>query len=376
MTYTAKYEKIAEMPPATVRILFTNDASCTIDGYQNVFSGTTDLPSVKVGDVLSLHAVDADKVLQWQNEYDKVLGKGADLTVTVTGNMTITLVYQAEVANQAFVQFVSDNGQVMQAGTYTATDDIPFPMAPSKLGYRFLNWVFAGTTDEATEAAIRERIANGEQTIILSPRYERLPETYTVTVRYDGVQRADDVYVDLAVGTSLTLVAPKIEGKVFQRWEGRGQVLGYAESYYLKVTSDEEFTAVYGDQEPVASPIITISDLSATVEGGKQRISAIVTRSVPENYTLIEHGVLYARSDSMNTFNENGFVLNGNGVNKYQSNMTDTIGTVKLNVTVDNDSVVVWLRGYMIVQNDLTGEQTTYYTALRHGSYANPNPNA
>jgi hypothetical protein len=44
-------------------------------------------------------------------------------------------------------------------------------------------------------------------------------------------------------------------------------------------------------------------------------------------------------------------------------------GVVSLNVKVDSDDVVVSFRGYMILKNSSTGEQTYYYTAIKEGSY-------
>ena len=50
-------------------------------------------------------------------------------------------------------------------------------------------------------------------------------------------------------------------------------------------------------------------------------------------------------------------------------------GVVKLNVSVDNDDVLVSLRGYMILKEDETGNLVTYYTGMAEGSYASVNGN-
>lgn len=100
MELIAKYEARGN---ATVTITTINGAQYTVGASSTAQSGGTE--SVPLGSTLTLAAVDSGSFLQWQNESSKVLGRSATLNVTVTGNMSITLVYKASATeNQAYVQ--------------------------------------------------------------------------------------------------------------------------------------------------------------------------------------------------------------------------------------------------------------------------------
>ena len=69
-------------------------------------------------------------------------------------------------------------------------------------------------------------------------------------------------------------------------------------------------------------------------------------------------------------------MLNGAGVSKYVSNATMNRGVVKVNVKVDNDDVVVTLRGYMVLRYDKTGNEEIYYSGIVSGAFKDLAPNA
>lgn len=395
---TALQAKYVPIGNAELTVEVKNGAQYTLTGVDGVQNGDT--YTVPIGSQVTLTAAEPGKVLYWQNETGKVLGTGASLNLTVVRDMTVTLVYKYETTESAsYVQFISDYGQVLKADTYTATTtqnpndpnptvtispEVTFPDPPAKLGCRFIKWMFEGTDTEATRKAIEEKIG-AEATITIRPFYERDAATYTVTVKYDGVNRVDDVYGDLHLGDGFTVTAPEIDNLVFNCWKDENNtVLGYAESYFFQITGNRTLTAVYRDAEPDPKPIILLSELSAVelIHDNEivHRVSASATRNIPDGYTLIEHGVLYARNFDNPT--DTTFVCGKENVGKYISSDRSKNGVVKLNIKVyqtvngqayPDDDMVVTFRGYMILKNDATGHIETYYTEIRSGSYNHPN---
>ena len=344
-----------------VTVNVVNGAQYSFNGGALTAGGTE---TVQTGSTVTLTAGDGDKVLQWENESHKVLGTGGSLTLTVTGNMSVTLVYKSEGENQAYVQFVSDSGQVLSAGLFLSTDTITFPpYNPSKTGFTFVKWIIDGTDTEATEDNVKACF--GDKIVTVRPSYAQINESYTVTVQYTGTDRADDSYADIQIGTGYTVTAPDIDGKVFQMWKDASgtKVLSYKPEYYLLVMSNVTLTAVYGDTAETAQPTITISEIRKSGDASTHKVAASVTRSIPDGYTLVEHGVLYAKYTGTLVLE-----LDGVGVKKYVSDKTALNGVVTQNIKVSSDDLVVAIRGYMILK-DSNDVLQVYYTDIVTGSY-------
>ena len=327
--------------------------------------------SLPLGTELTLRAADADKVLQWKNESDKVLGTGPSLSLTVTGSMRVTLVYQNGEAGDSVVQFLSDFDQVMLYSTYQSVPEtVSFPLTPpSKFGFSFLKWVFENTDVEATNSTVREKIADNDRLITLRPDYSRLDENYTVTVRYEGVAKDGRTFADIPVGTGYTVTAPPITGYNFQHWkDADGVILSYRTGYFFQVSDNVTLTAVYSTEEPDPQPVITLGQPFATSvtddDVTVHKVSCAATRSVPAGYTLLEQGMLYGKDLGED------FKPGDPGVCRVQSRDLSLSGVFTMNVKVASDSLDVFFRGYMILRDDSTGNETTMYTAVQHGTYA------
>ena len=124
--------------------------------------------------------------------------------------------------------------------------------------------------------------------------------------------------------------------------------------------------------EVQAIPVISITELSAVNASGTHKISCVVTRSVPEGYTLVEHGMLYGRDVDASLLTEDAFVYTDgqNGILRYKSNDTALVGFVRGNFKVATDSVAVSCRGYMVLQKDGSNELLFYYTDIITKTYA------
>ena len=355
---------------ATVTINAVNGAEYTVNGGAAQSGGDE---TVTLGTAITIDAVDPAQVLYWTNASGKVLGSGASLTFTVTGDTTINLIYQSSEASKSFVRFLSDFNQVIASGEYAATDPIPFPDGPVKPGYSFDFWSLNGT-DEATEAGVQALIGS-EPTITLRPHYTQEATTYALTVNYvdDGGAQINpsDVISDIAAGTGYKAPVPVISGYDFSHWENEvGDTIGFNNSYQLIVSKDTTLTAVYvaSGTAVVQTPLITLGEMYQSVAGSTHKVSAQATRSVPIGYKLLEQGMLYARDVAgLTTAN---FTCDNASVGKFVSSDVSASGVLTLNVKVATDTVVVSLRGYMLVRNNSTGNTEYYYTDIQEGDFA------
>ena len=112
-----------------------------------------------------------------------------------------------------------------------------------------------------------------------------------------------------------------------------------------------------------------MTNVYTTMEGEKKKISFSATRDIPDEYTLVEHGILYRAWTEHEAPSEDDIVLGVSGLKKSVSSATMLSGvfTMNLNVTGKED-VKVAARGYMIVKNAMGGEEI-YYTELAYCSY-------
>jgi hypothetical protein len=140
----------------------------------------------------------------------------------------------------------------------------------------------------------------------------------------------------------------------------------------MQVTGEHMLNACYvaeGVEVEEAKPTIVIGELEKVTSGSTHKVRGSVTRSIPDGYTLIEHGILYGKD--RDGLNEETFLYTDgtDGIKKYNSNDTMLNGVVTLSVKVGADDVVVAFRGYMLLKNTDTGEQIYYYTGIKKGSY-------
>ena len=116
-------------------------------------------------------------------------------------------------------------------------------------------------------------------------------------------------------------------------------MLSYTPHYSILISRDTNLTACYDTGSTDAKPVITLGELYTVTSGETHKVSCQATRSVPEGYTLVEQGMLYARDVSGLT--EETFVPGTEGVGQYVSSDTAQNGILKLNVKVATDSSVV-----------------------------------
>ena len=200
-------------------------------------------------------------------------------------------------------------------------------------------------------------------------------DRYTVTVQHvnaQGMSVGAGQSIEVQIGRTCTVSAPAIEGYVFGYWmDEAGNTLGYGSSYFMMVSKNTTLKAVYVTDaaELEIRPAMVLDELYPTTAGDVHKVSGKVTRTVPDGYSLIEHGVLYTK-DLENLTDENFRYGVTEGIKRYVSTDTKKNGVVNLHVKVTDDDTVVWFRGYMVVRDESTGELETCWSNIRSRSFA------
>ncbi len=225
---------------------------------------------------------------------------------------------------------------------------------------------------EATISDVLAAIAEGNQKhIVMYPVYESTGNTYKVTV-HDA--KGTTVSDSLAEGSGFTVTAASPDdGSVFQYWsdkENGGSILSYDVNYFVLVSQDVDLYAVYGNAEISNEPIIAMTNWYTRddISTGKSYLCFEATRDVPQEYTVIQHGVLYTTNSTVGT--ETELVLNGGtDVNEIRAkeNTNRGVYTANFNMTVQLDKII-YARGYIVVQKD--NELAVYYTPVVFGAYS------
>lgn len=333
------------------------------DGEATTPQNGTYTSQIAIGSKVTVTVKD-ESFINWLNENKKIVTTENTYTFTVTGNVTLTMSKKGTSGSTAMVEFVSAYNQVIASQIYDGDDTITFPDGPSKMGYTFTGW-------NLTQNEIHTKITAGETHITVTPVYEQDTSVkYTVTVYVDGVMDNEQMATGILPGSTKTVNAPVVDGKVFLYWtDADGNILGYDTSYFMQINKDIVVKAVYGEEAVEAKPVIAMTNVFTAYYDDKNILSFSVTRDIPEGYTLVEHGMLYNKLGTITNPTEDIFILGGTGVSKYVSTATKLSGVFTLNVMVTNvKDVKVAARGYMIVK-DSEGKEEIYYTDMAYISY-------
>ncbi|SEK95936.1 hypothetical protein [Ruminococcus albus] len=152
------------------------------------------------------------------------------------------------------------------------------------------------------------------------------------------------------------------DGKYFVGWydvDTNTKVSG-TQTYYFYATRNMRIEARYDssaveEEEPVYSMNVSRVDLP---ESGKQKISFTVDWELPEDYQLIEAGVL-------RSYTNDNPELDGADVSKKVSTLQTERGTFKYNLTLSaaNSEKTIYSKGYVTYRNKLNDQIVTVYTA-------------
>lgn len=322
-----------------------------------------------IGERVTLTAT-GDNFAYWMNESNKIVTEAKELTFTVAGDTMLTVVYKNANENTAYVEFVSAYGQVMQAQNYSSDSDIQIPGAVNKDGYKFISW-------SLTAEEIARQISEGATYIRVTPVYEALSDTFTVTTIYDGDEANAEIVEGYAGYQFKQFTAKTIVGRTFSHWSDSktgGTVLSTSESYSIYINKNITVYAIYVDEGTdvtKASTMVTNDISTKLLDENTKSLVVLATRDIMDGYTLIEHGILYSGNSAYGVAGaEDTMVIGATGVAKGVSTATGACGTYAHTITLTEEQldVTVYARGYMILE-DSEGNQVTIYGSILSGSY-------
>lgn len=319
-----------------------------------------------VGASVTVNFTGSENFLYWVNASNKVVSTDKSYTFIMGSETTLKAVYGKARQNQATVVFISHSDQIISSKAYTTSDTIQFPVPPIKMGCTFTGW-------SMTEAEIREAMANNSGIIQVRALYTEPSIACTVTVIYpDGI---GNEVVNAVVGKAVNVTAKDIEGKTFSYWtDNDGNVLGYTKTLKLAPSGDMTVKAVYGENAEV-KPVISMTDIDASVGNGYWVISFTATRAVPEGYELVKQGILYSldsRCDGEAGKDYLKLTADGTvpeGVYDYIGRDTALNGVTRFNGKVGTADTTLYGRGYMILKNSAGEVMYVYADTILSGSY-------
>lgn len=295
--------------------------------------------------------------LYWVNGSDKIVSTSPEYTFTLGSNTELRACTSPKNTNNdnAMVVFKTAYDQVLTAKRYGNDEEIVFPMGPSKTGYKFIGW-------SMTQAEIRAAMAENDY-IVVTPKYETLGTKYTVTVKYEGIEKGADTHT-INVGDSILLTAAETVGeKTFSYWMIDDQIVSYLTTLTVFESKNVIVTAVYG-VEANAEAKIRISDVSATQDGLYYLVTFTQAFALPEDATLVLTGFIRADDE------ESAANMNINRYSKiYKSSLTGNDGTYYQTIASKNADKTYYMMAF-VQYKDAKGNLQTVYSECVRASYA------
>ena len=357
-------QKIKTYARVIIDVTGSNFFNLIIDGYdyeipQEEYTNS----EVLVGASFTVTAQpDAGKFLYWKNENGKIVSYDEEYSFIVASAVHLTAVFSQSYTNRGYVTFLTAFDQELSRRLYSATtsaDRIEVPVSPEVNDYVFVGWSIDGKTAIAAEnlgAEIVAALQNGNVT--LTPIYTQVDVTYTVTVINGTGSGEYASNINIAVTAN-----PSAEGKKFAYWiDESGKIVSYKETYVFLVTSDTTLEAVYVDDDEYVGSDAVIAVTDITNDPAANAIHFVVTREIPEEYTVVQNGILLTKDASLGQ-DEDAFVIGAQGAIKgtaaYNTNKGTYIAT-KGNV---QPGETWYARGYLVYL-DTNGELVYIYSAI------------
>ena len=276
-----------------------------------------------------------DRIISAANTYEFTAVTNTNLVAQFTS-------YESIHEGKKLVVYVNNAKNVVKAFELADGDDYTVPTGPVLSDYTFMGWSM--TKDEV--------LASEKDTIIVEPIYE-LNATNTVTITEGnytatgaGTYTAED---NQRAVVTISADAKDGDGKDFLYWidADTEEVVSYYRTYSFFCVKDTVLTPVYGDGSTVqAEPIVRITEVKFNALSGK--VSFFAERSVPEEFAILQTGIVVTKTESIGT-NEEVFVVGGTSTAAGTSTSTANNGFYSANATVATGQTV-WARAYVIYE--------------------------
>lgn len=296
------------------------------------------------GTELTLQAVPEDdscKFLYWINDSThRVVSTNATYSFVMGSDASLSAVF-TDPDTGYYITFKNRNNAVLTEGY--ASGGITVPQNPFSMGYEFIGWIADGVEQELTAGEALDTASITKDMNYLA-NFRKSEQTYTVNLINASVPSGDYQYNDKII---VTPAAPEADKK-FSHWEKDGKTVSYAQTYAFFVGAQDttvEAKYVAADAEVTVMPLITMS--APQVVNGDS-ISYLSERFLPDDYTMIETGILLSDTDENMTFDTAGVKISTS--NSKANNGQYTVR--KVNVSAGD---TWYARAYMIYSNGSGG---------------------
>ena len=369
VTLTAVYQKVS----GSIGKLTVDGSKYTITGKSATQKGyhTYDY---NIDTPITLTFTDTNYTFKyWANDSEKVVSREATYTFNLTCNTSLHAVYvENSAGTETTIAFLSYYEQLLSAQTYQSGDSLVFPAGPSRLGYTFKGWSLDGE-NLTTEAEILGKVG-AETYVEVKPLYEDNNSKYSITVKYEGYEKADTVNSNLTSGNAYMITASETLGEGesavhFQYWKDSNEkVLSKSTSVTICSVSDVIITAVYGTGTVDEEEVVYVSGAQRSMNGNYYKLSFTEGFTLLGSDTLVLTGFVKTNEASQAT--EESLVLDGNGITTYKSNLsgTTTSGTFTQHINTSNADKVYYMRAF-VQYKDSSGTIHTLYSGIVSASY-------
>ena len=249
-----------------------------------------------------------------------------------------------------FVSYVNYGGTTM-LGTYMFANNtqIEVPDDTKVPGFTFRGWSMSESEVNSTT-----------EDVIVYPTYTVNAETYTVTITNDAYVSGAGTYSNFQ---TVNLKAEPVNGagEAFSYWmDSNNTIISFDRNYSFRINYNVTLTAVYGaDATPI--PVIRISKVFR--DPSDLKITFYAERSVPEEYTVVSHGILLTQNESATEAQLNvgaaGETASAS-IRKAYGNSNENCGTFSLAKAKISRVTTIAARPFVICQ-DANGVQTVVY---------------
>ncbi len=296
----------------------------------------------------------------------KILSEEAGVNFNIGTNRNIKPVFEEN--EKANVFFISRSGQVIRHsvvanGSTIAT--VPTDAEMAAEGYTLAGWTKIDADGETylNKDQIIGTTINKDTKFVAQYSDNAITKNITVVKGTIGGEAATDKPV--VYNTSVTVEAnTPAEGEEFAGWLMNGEIISYNPTFsFYMGRFDVTLEATYAAMGTVTkTPLITMTERA--YNNGEYNIAQfLTTRYLPEGFTLLETGVIFAddvrmAADSLLT-NQVGKKVSGVEIKAGRAlRLTDTQYALSANFFDDG----IKARGYMVYREEATGLVKTIYT--------------
>lgn len=365
-----------------------SNAYLTINGEDYTVDGISQSSFMRrrfpLNTVIEAEYTGTGEFLHWVNADGKVQGGGErSCSVQLNTNTTLTPILLDDALPgsaepyAAYIEFMSEYSQVMDAGTWSSADSAEqhsLPAGAMKISAEFLGW----TLDGETICTVQDIIDSIDGSFAYKQIYG-LYQTITIPVTITVGNNIDDSV--FTVGTSrakAVLVKKPTEGYDdydvgYWSWDKEGlRPIDYLEECLVNPSHD---TMIYIQYVPAGTAVSRISAVAITGTYPAETDESLYfitcfMRHIASDCNVVSSGILYTKDGNVQEETaEQEMVIGSSAVNVYTSTTTGRAGVLNLRTGVSSEHTVLWTRGFCTF-TDANGEEHTIYSEVCNNTHA------